>query len=62
MKLFYKEDKDFLSPEDKHTLDEITLHGFFPFHLQKNTYNIPLQYRRIPLDNSHFIGVFIYKS
>ena len=32
MKLFFKEDRDFLLPEDKHTLDEITLNGYFPFY------------------------------
>ena len=50
MKLFYKEDRNFLSPEDKHTLDEITLHGFFPFYLQKNT---------IGKDNKHFLSHII---
>jgi len=50
MKLFFKEDRDFLLPEDKHTLDEITLNGFFPFYLQKNT---------IGKDNKHFLSHII---
>ena len=50
MKLFFKEDRDFLLPEDKHTLDEITLNGYFPFYLQKNT---------IGKDNKHFLSHII---
>lgn len=50
MKLFFKEDRDFLLPEDKHTLDEITLSGLFPFYLQKNT---------IGKDNKHFLSHII---